>query len=128
MRKPSKRNQANDRMAVEMGPAVERLELHQETGADDVATQLANQIYRRGNRASRCEQIIDHQDASTLGDAVAMDLEGVGAVFQLVFRAQRLGGKLAELADGHEPYAQEIGQRCRENESAGLHAHYRVRV
>src|SRR2546423_3590827 len=93
------RNHADNGVTVQLSAPVERLELDQKRSSHHVAAELAYQVDSRGDRPARCQKIVDHKHPLTLGDSVAMDLEGVGPVLQLVLSTQRLGRKLPELSN-----------------------------
>ena len=79
---------------------------------------------RRG--AAGGEQVVDDQHALARLDGILVDLQAIGAIFQLVAHAHAFGGKLLRLAHGHESRAQGISQRRRENEAARFDAQHLI--
>src|SRR6266853_1367802 len=106
--------------------ALEEIELNDELEADDFAAQLADQLRHRRRSPASGEHVIDNQDATADFDGVAMDLQHVGAVFELIFDALRRRGELPGLAHGDESGAQRIGHGGGEDKAAGLDADHGV--
>ena len=68
------------------------------------------------------QHVVDDQDPLADVDGVAVDLEQVGAVLELVLLGLDLPGQLARLADGHEAGAEPVGDRGGDDEPPGLDA------
>jgi hypothetical protein len=72
------------------------------------------------------EDVVDDQDPLVRVDRVAVDLELVGAVLELVLLAGDRPRQLARLAHRHEPGPQPIRDRSGEDEATGLDADHPV--
>ena len=70
-----------------------------------------DQAGRRRGGAAGGEHVVDDQDPLAGMDGVAVDLELVGAVLELVLLAGDRPRQLAGLADRHEPGAEAVGDR-----------------
>src|ERR1700704_4240462 len=115
-------DERGDVIARELVAAFERGELYQERKPDDLAFQLLHELDGARNRAAGGEEIIDDEHTSSRLDRILVHLEGRRAVLEVVLHADHVGRQLAELADRHEPDAELVGDRSREDEAAGLHA------
>ena len=96
--------------------------LDQEAEPDDLPAERLDQPAGRGGRAAGGEHVVDDEDLLAGVDRVAVDLELVGAVLELVLLADDRPRQLARLADRHEPGTQAIGDRRGEDEAARLDA------
>src|SRR5579883_810215 len=91
-----------------------------EGGPDDPAAGLADELDRRRRGAAGGDEVVDEQDMLVLEDAVGVDLDAVGAVFERVILADRLPGQLALLAHGDEAGVEEVRHGAAEDEAARL--------
>ena len=72
-----------------------------------------DQVAAGAHRAAGGQDVVDQEDAAAGPEGVGVDLELVGAVFELIFQRDRGIGELARLADRHEAGAHLQGQRVR---------------
>ena len=89
-----------DLAAVEAVAAVEESELDEEREAHDLAAEPLDEAEGRRGRAAGREDVVDDEHLLAGRDRVAVDLEQVGAVLELVLLALDLPRELARLADG----------------------------
>src|SRR4030081_2134675 len=115
-------DERGDVIARELVATFERCELYQERKPDDLALQLLHELDGARNRATGGEEIVDDEHTSSRLDRILVHLEGRRAVLEVVLHADHVGWQLAKLADRHEPDAELVGDRGREDEAAGLHA------
>lgn len=102
-------------------------QVDQERGAFDKGTSLPQQL-GGGTRGAPCgDEIVDQHHTPASLDGTRVDLEPVGAVFEVVVHAQRGHRRLAGLADGHEAHAQLHRHRCAEDEAPRFQAGDRFR-
>ena len=72
---------------------------------------LFDQVATGFHRAAGRQEIIDKQDRLPRPDAVDVNFQRVGTIFQLVVKCTRVERQLARLADRHEADSQFEGQR-----------------
>ena len=77
---------------------------------------------RRGCRAAGGEHIVEHKDMLAGRDGVGVDLDRVGAVFEVVLLGHRGAGKLARLADRNEADVKRVGHGGTEDEASSFDA------
>src|SRR5262245_2805126 len=121
-------HQRVDVVAVELVAAVQESELDDEREADHLTAQSFGKTDGRGRRAAGRDDVVDDQHLLTGRDRVAVDLEEIGAVLELVLLALDLTRQLSRLAHGHEPRHMAIRDGRREHETAGLDAEHLVDV
>src|ERR1700710_625777 len=86
--------EAEDVVFLEFGSAFEEVELDGEAQADNLSAELADELHGGLHGAAGGEQVVDDENALAGLDGVEVDLEGVGAVFQVVVHASSLRGQL----------------------------------
>ena len=86
------------------------------------AAERLDQAGGGGGRAAGGQHVVDDQDPLVGVDGVAVDLQLVGAVLQLVLLADDRPRQLAGLAHGDERGAEAVGDRRGEDEPARLDA------
>ena len=91
-----------------------------ERASDDFAADRRDQLERGLRRASGRDQVVDEQHAFATRDRVAVHLEAVGPVLELVVLADVLGRELARLADRDEADAKLARERRADDEAARL--------
>ena len=65
-----------------------------------------------GDRTAGGQQIVDHQHpAARPDDGIGVDLQGVGAIFEVVGMRKRLARQLSRLANGNQPCVELQGKR-----------------
>src|SRR5581483_6169319 len=102
-------------------------ELDDEPAADDLSAAAGDQLERRRRRAAGGEQVVDQEHAMLRPERVAVDLERVATVLELVARGVGLVRQLARLAhDGH-PGAERV-RGGGDDEPARLDAEHHVRA
>ena len=70
--------------------------------------------------ATGCDQVVDDEDAISGLNGVAMDLQRIGTVFQLVAHGIGLTGQLAGFAGGNEPGSEFERDRDADHEATCL--------
>jgi hypothetical protein len=114
--------QAEDVVLLEAVAAFEEVELDGEGEAGDLAAELLDELDGGFHGAAGGEQVVDEDDALAGLDGVEVNLERVGAVFEIVGDAGDWRGELARLAHGDEAGIEAVGQSGAEDESARLNA------
>ena len=110
-------------MAVQLLPALECSQLHQEADSHHLRPQLLNdELTSSGHRASGGKQVIDEQDALPGDDGIAVDFDRRLAVLQLIVGPDRLGRELAGLPGRNETGSQLERHRDSKKKPAGLDA------
>src|SRR5439155_7125506 len=89
-----------------------------ESTASDRSSRDANQPKRRFGRATRGDQVVNQQYALAGLNRVAVDLQPVGAILELVVVTEVLGGKLPLFADWHKADIQLVSERGANNKTA----------
>ena len=107
---------------------MQTLELQQADNLDDLCAELLQQVDSRLKRTAGSDQVIDNDDLHPRLDVIAVYLDGLHAVLQLVGHAGRCTRQLALLADRNECLMQIIRHRCTEQESAGFQTGDRVKL
>src|SRR5215217_3469207 len=125
---PSVPDEAEELMALDQLPALEELQLDQGGDADDLAAEALDEAGRGPGGAAGGEDVVDDQDPLAGGDGVGVQLQGGGAVLELVLLGLDLVGQLAGLADGHEAGPEVVGDRRGQDEPAGLDPDHLVDV
>ncbi len=72
------------------------------------------------------KHVVDHQDALSRVDGVAMDLQLVAAVLERVLLAHHCPGQLAGLAHGDETGTHPVRDRSSDDETASLHPEHSI--
>ena len=85
-----------------------------------------DQPARRGGGAAGGEHVVDHEHPLARKHGVAVDLELVGAVLELVLLAGHGPRQLARLAHGHEPSAAAGTPPARQDEAPRLDADHAI--
>ena len=78
----------------------------------------ADELERRFGRSAGGDQVVDEQHALAALQRIAVHLETVDAVLELVVLAEVLGGQLAAFADRHEPRVHPVRERGPDDEAA----------
>ena len=126
-RSPQYRVRLSTRRSPSRARPPRSLDLDQEAEPDDLAAERLDEPAGRGRRAAGGEHVVDDEDPLAGVDGVAVDLELVGAVLEVVLLADDRPRQLARLADRHEPGPQAVGHRRGEDEAARLDADARGR-
>lgn len=106
--------------------AFEACQFDGERAADDVGARSLGQFAARADGAAGGQQVVDDERVLAGAEAVSVDLECVGAVFQLIVEAVRVERELAWFADGNEADVEFQCQRSGEDEPTGLSGDDRV--
>src|SRR5207244_2856904 len=88
------------------------------------AVQLLHEVYGGTGGAARSEKVVHDDHAITRSHGVAVHLDGVAAIFEVVFGGNRLGGELAQLAHRHEATAKPVSDGRAEDEAATLDGYH----
>src|SRR3989442_6286213 len=104
----------------ELAPAVEEGQLDDEGEPDHLGAQALGQADGGRRRPARGEHVVHDQYPLAGLHGVAVDLEQVGAVLELVLLALDLPGELPRLAHGHEPGPEAVGGGGGQDEASGL--------
>src|SRR5438477_2888347 len=88
--------------------------------AEDLPTELSNQVGRGSGRATGGKHIIHDQHGLTGLDRVLVNLQPVGSILELIVLAHRLPGQFAGFPDGHEAGAEAEGDSATRDEAASL--------
>ena len=107
-------------MRREPRAAAEGRELDQKRAADDLTTELTDELAQCPCGAARGQQIVVDEHARAVGHRVGMDLERVEAVLERVLGRDGVGRKLARLAGRDESGAELAGERRAEDEAPRL--------
>ena len=111
---------AEDVEAVKAVAPLEEVELDGEGEARDVAAELLNEFHGGFHGAAGGEQVVDEDDALAALHGVEMDLEGVGAILEVIADAGDGSGELARLADGDEAGIEPVSERGAEGTATGV--------
>jgi hypothetical protein len=120
--------EAEDVVFLEAISAFEEVEFYGEGEAGDFTAELLDELYGGLHGAAGGEEVVDEDDALAGLDGVHVDLQGVGAVLEVVGDAGDGGGELARLAHGDEAGVEAVGEGGSEDEAAGLNAEDEVDV
>src|SRR5918996_1643695 len=104
-------------------PTLQERQLHQARDANDLAAEALHQLRGRLGRAPGGQDVVNDQDPLAGPERVAVDLEGLGAVLELVGLGLGLPRELPGLPDRHEPGPEVIRHRRGQDEAAGLDPH-----
>ena len=102
---------------------VQEIELHEESHARKLCTELLDEVGLRHRRATRGNQVVNDKHHIVFVERVGMDFEAVGSVFKLIALAAHFTRQLAGLASRHEAGTQAVRDRGANHEAAGLGAH-----
>ena len=97
--------------------AVQTLQLEQTDDLDDLRAQLFHQMYRRLERAARCDQIVNDDHAQSRRDVLAVHLDLRRAVFEVIRDARGRARQLAALANRNKGLVQIVCHRHAEQEA-----------
>ena len=97
---------------------IEKSELEHEREADHFAAEPFHEPGRGRGRAAGGDDVVDDERALAGRDRVAVDLQQVGSVFELVLLTLDLPRKLARLAERYQGLVHQVCQRRREQEPA----------
>src|SRR3990172_6335045 len=103
---------------IELRAAIQEFKFHDHADAHHLSAELARQPRASPRCAAGGEQVIDNQNTVSLAYCVAVDLQRVGSIFQVIADARRLRRKLVRLAHWDKPRAEPVGQRRSEYEPA----------
>src|SRR5947208_670178 len=93
----------------QLAAAVEEIEFDYEPEPGDCPAYFLHEPCGRGRGTAGSEHIVDDQDALPGSDGVAMNLDAVCTVFEVVFAELHLVGQLFGFADGNEAGAKRKG-------------------
>src|SRR3954466_15372179 len=71
-------------LALQLGAPVQRDQLDQDGDTVHATAELTREVHRRARGSPGGQQVVHDQDALSALDRIAVDLEAVGAVFELV--------------------------------------------
>jgi len=114
--------QGEDVLAGQFRAAVEEGQLDHEPQSDDLACHILHQFHGSGRGAAGGQQIVDDEHALTRRDVIAVDLQAICSVFEIVADAHTFRRQLLRFAHGHESGAERVGERGGEDKSAGFDA------
>ena len=117
---PLKFHQALYGMAGELFPSAQCLEFHQEREKNDLTAGFLDQFDRGTGRASGGQYIVVDEYPVAGDDGIGVDLEGVGAVFQIVRNGKGGERQFAFFTDRDVPYPQTVRDERAEKETPGL--------
>src|SRR5918996_45467 len=104
-------------------PTLQERQLHQARDANDLAAEALHQLRGRLGRAPGGQDVVNDQDPLAGPERVAVDLEGLGAVLELIGLGLGLPRELPGLPDRHEPGPEVVRHRRGQDEAAGLDPH-----
>src|SRR5918996_1517553 len=104
-------------------PTLQERQLHQARDANDLAAEALHQLRGRLGRAPGGQDVVNDQDPLAGPERVAVDLEGLGAVLELVGLGLGLPRELPGLPDRHEPGPEVVRHGRGQDEAAGLDPH-----
>src|SRR3954452_1331199 len=119
-------DQADDVPVAQAGPPAQVLQLDDEPHAHHLATQALHEPDRSRGGAARGQHVVHHEHPLTGKHTVAVDLQAIGAVLELVLLAGHGPGELAGLAHGHEGGAAAVGDGGGHDEAARLDADHTI--
>ena len=109
-----------DRDLVQVGDTTEKDEFDEDREADDFGAQVSQQPDGGAGGPAGGDNIINEENALSLEHRVGVDLEGIDAVFELVFLPYRLKREFSRLAQRNEPRLDSIGDGCGKCEPPGF--------
>jgi len=118
--------EAEDVVILEAIATFEEIEFHGEREAGNFSAELLHEFYGCFHGAAGGEEVVDEDDALAGLNCVIVNLEGVGAIFEVVGDTGDGSGELARLAHGDESGVEAVGEGGAEDESAGLDAEDQV--
>ena len=121
-------DQGVDGTSAQLRLAVQEVEFDDEREADDDPAEAFDEGGDGGGGAAGGEHVIDDQNALPGGDGIAMDFEGVGAVFEGVLDGLDGSGQFLWLPNGDEAFAERLGDGGGEEEATGFDADDDVNV
>ena len=89
---------------------------------DDFAAETGDHVIDRGHRAAGGKQIIGNQDTLAGLDGIRMDLEGIGAVFEIIGLAEGFERKFPRFTHQDDAGTELVGQRRADDKAAGFDA------
>jgi hypothetical protein len=113
---------AEDVVVGEAVAAAEEVEFDGDAEGGDFAAQALDEFDGGLHGAASGEEVVDDDDALAGTDGVLVDLEGVGAVLEIVLDGFSGGGELAGFADGDKAGVEAVGERGAEDKAAGFDA------
>ena len=93
-------DEGDDGVGLELFAAAQVGELYEESHAGDRTAGVFDELAHGAGRASRCEEVIGHEDAGTFGDGVGVGFQGVGTVFEVVGGGDDLSGAFSVCGPG----------------------------
>ena len=96
------------------------IEFQQDGHGLDGRAALTQQLDRRVRGATRCEHVVDDEDALALVDRLGVDFHARRAVLEFVVDADHVAGQLASLADRQHSEAKLGGHGGTEDEATRL--------
>src|SRR5215471_7345996 len=111
-----------DRLALQTLTPAQADQLDKKRERVHPAAESRDQVKRRFGRPPGREQIIDAKHMLSLGHGIVVNLERVGAVLEIVRRADCFRRQLPDLPDWREPGADAIGDRRADDEAAAFDA------
>src|SRR5947209_5721981 len=119
-------NQRTHVVASQLLAPRQEFKFDDEDEAGNFAAQTLNQIDDRTRSAARRQQIVGDEDALAADDGVAVNLQNVLSVFEIVRDARHFGRQLLRFAHRHEARAERVGKRGREDKTARLDAEHNI--
>jgi two-component system, OmpR family, KDP operon response regulator KdpE len=118
--------QAEDVVFLEAVAALQKVQLDGKGQPGNLAAQLLHQLHGGLHGAAGGQQVVHQHHALAGLNRVQVNLQRVGAVFQVVGHARHRRGQFARLAHGHKSGVQPVGQRRPKDESPRLDAQHQV--
>lgn len=119
----------NQREYVEPGKShatCKKRQLDGKRRAHHRAAQFSHQLYSRRSRSTGRQKIIANKDGFSGPDGVLVNLKGVRAIFQVIGDLSGFPREFPRFPHGHEPRAQPVRERRRQDEPPRLDTHYDV--
>ena len=114
--------EAEDVVLFEAVAAFEEVEFDGESQAGDISAELLDELDGGFHGAAGGEQVVDEDDALAGLDGVEVNLEYVGAVFEIVCDARDGRGEFSGLSDGNKTCIETVGEGGAEDEAARFNA------
>ena len=105
-------------------PTPQRPDLQQEAPTHQLGTQSARKLSGGPGRTTRGQNVVHYQDPVALPHSIAMSLQGIAAIFQIIGFSSPLPWQLAGFACGDEPGTQCRSYRSTQDEATSLDAQY----
>src|ERR1043166_17895 len=119
-------NQRSHVVTSEFLTSGEKFQFDYEHQSNNLASQSFHQIANGSRGAARRQQVVRDDHSVAISDGVAMYLESVLTVLEVVRNRSAFSRQLLRLAYRHKSGAQVIREGRRENETAGFDAYHRI--